>query len=142
MIIRPLRDIFPKISLLNDLIPLRKELWIFSASIVVSSWLIAYLDPNFYFLSTYFSKAFWNFEYWWFWAHIGELTWLILLLTSNSFSQKILWHYWKMIQRLSYIYAFSWFYYIWSQFDNKLWLTWICLIFTFTTIAYIKNKLH
>ena len=37
-------------------------------------------------------------------ARLSELTALILLVTSNDFSQKFLGKWWKRIQRTSYIY--------------------------------------
>jgi DMSO/TMAO reductase YedYZ heme-binding membrane subunit len=37
-------------------------------------------------------------------GRLSELTALILLLTSNNFSQKFLGSWWKRIQRLSYVY--------------------------------------
>ena len=138
MLIRPLRDIFPNIGIFAKLMPLRRELWIFSASIVVSAALINYLDPNFSFFSTYFSINYWSHSA--FWARIWELTGFILLLTSNIFSKQLLWDNWKRIQKLSYLYFFAGFVYIWIAINNPLWIIAIWLVSTVTFYAYLKNN--
>ncbi len=100
--IRPLSDIFPKIKIFKKLCYFRKAFGILSASIIVVNWLgMWYFNPakiEQYFLGTR----------WAVWlaltARLSELTALILLLTSNNFSQRFLGIWWKRIQRLSYVY--------------------------------------
>lgn len=138
MIIRPLRDLLPSVTWLSNLIPLRKELWILSVSIVVSAWIINYTSHWNAFLNIYFSYDYWSNNG--LWAHIWELCWLILLITSNTFSQNLLWPNWKRIQKLSYLYSFAWLYYIWSAFSLTIWIIGVILISTLTLLAFIKNK--
>jgi len=106
MWIRPLADLFPKLGILSKLVSLRKSFWILSSSIIITA--LAY---KFYWnpseLYNYFSLNNFSFVNP-ILSRISEITWLILLLTSNSFSQKKLGIWWKKIQRLSYLYFISW----------------------------------
>ena len=106
MAIRPLKDLFPKIGLLKTLCYYRKALWILSATVIVINWLWAfYFNPALF--ERYFMWARW--EPWLaLTARLSELTALVLLLTSNNISQKVLWIWWKRIQRSSYIYFIAW----------------------------------
>ena len=110
MAIRPLADLFPKLWVLAKLVSLRKAFWILSSSIVITALIYKfYWNPNY--IYTYFTQA--NFALqnpftYPLLSRLSEITWLILLITSNTFSQKKLWIWWKRIQRLSYIYFISW----------------------------------
>ena len=86
--IRPLSDIFSKIKLFKTLCYFRKALGILSASIIVINWLgIFIFSPEK--LQQYFLVA--RFGLWYpLIGRLSEFTALVLLLTSNSFSQKYL----------------------------------------------------
>ncbi len=141
LIIRPLSNIFPEIGL-NKLIPLRKNLGIFSAIIVVSFGLISYIDLGLSkFISLYFSLDFWSFENNIFWAHLGELLGAILLITSNKFSMRLLKRNWKRIQRFSYLYFFSGAIYVYLSFDKTFGIISIIIVFELVIIAYIKKRI-
>ena len=143
MLIRPLSDIFPNCIIFKKAIPLRKWLWILSASIVVLAWFSKWFNPwnfnNFWnwmwnsiwdmwkimwnmmwnmmwsvwnHAWMYFQNNYWWFKWYKFFWHLAELVWFILLITSNTFSQKKLWKNWKLIQKSSYIYFFAWWIYI------------------------------
>lgn len=106
MVIRPISDLFPRLWIFTKLIYLRKAFWILSSSIIITALVYKFFwNPNTFY--NYFDIN--NF---WLWipllSRISEITWLILLLTSNTFSQKNLWIWWKRIQRLSYLYFISW----------------------------------
>jgi hypothetical protein len=106
MLIRPLSDLIPRLWILFRLNHLRRAFWILSAMVVVTAlWYKFYWSPDFLF------NYFWV-ENWSNWqkvlSRLSELTAIVLLLTSNDLSQKILWWNWKKIQRLSYIYFISW----------------------------------
>lgn len=105
MFIRPLADIFPKLKILRRLIILRKWFWIFSATIIVTMLIAKWIQ-----IPTSFA-AFFTLQGWSFWlsmtARISELTALVLLATSNTFSQRFLWIWWKRIQRTAYLYFYS-----------------------------------
>lgn len=141
MIIRPLSNIFPSLSLYK-LMPLRKPLGIFSSIIVVIFGLIHYFNLGFNgFITEYFSFAYWSFTNNIFWAHLGELTGFILLITSNIFSVKLLKRNWKRIQNLSYVYFFSGSWYVFTSFDKTFGIITIIIVFELTFIAYIKKRL-
>lgn len=140
MLIRPLKDIFPNGGFVK-LMPLRKSLGIFSASIVVSFGLIHYIELGNTFLSTYFSLAYWTFHNNLFWAHLGELTGFILLVTSNRFSVRLLKRNWKRIQRLSYVYFFSGAWYVFSSFEKTYALLFLIIVFDLTVFAFVKKRI-
>ena len=106
MAIRPLKDLFPKVGILKTLCYYRKALWILSAIVIVVNWLWAfYFNPVL--IERYFTLSRW--EPWLaLTARLSELTALILLITSNNISQRLLWRWWKRIQRSSYIYFITW----------------------------------
>lgn len=141
MSIRPLNNIFPSLKLYK-LMPLRKPLGIFSSIIVVSFGLIHYFHMGFsQFMTEYFSFAYWSFKGNIFWAHLGELTGFILLLTSNIFSVKLLEKNWKRIQILSYVYFFSGAWYVFASFDKTFGIIAIIIVFELTLIAFIKKRI-
>lgn len=106
MAIRPLADLFPKLWFLNKLVSLRKAFWILSSSIIVVNLIWPMILDLSKFIS-YFSSI-----KWWIYypliSRISEITAVILLITSNNFSQKNLWIWWKRIQRSSYFYFICW----------------------------------
>lgn len=105
MMIRPLSDLFSKSNFLRSLKFLRQPLGILSSAIivlgVVSGWIV---EPSS--IATYFNPQRWS-GVWALTARASEVTALILLLTSNIWSQKKLGIWWKRIQRSSYIYFIS-----------------------------------
>ena len=106
MIIRPLGDILGWTWLRQSII-LRKGLGILSASIIVGFALGKIIAPESTYLSSMFSLSFFSFDNFAFFAHLGDITGFILLITSNVLSQRILRGNWKRIQRLSYIYFYA-----------------------------------
>lgn len=91
MCIRPLADIFPKILFFRSVLPLRKGLGILSASVVVTSlaFMLATASSK-KIVSTYFSAKGWGFASRSAFARISEITGVLLFVTSNTFSQKLL----------------------------------------------------
>ncbi len=143
MFSRPLRDIFPKIKILNKIVFYRKELWIivwvFWLTHVIwyfldtKLWLDIILNPNIWWLNNYMA--------WWFVAFFVSIP---ITLTSNIFSVKIMgWKNWKRLQRLSYIMFFSLLAHIWLVNDEKIWqvvVIWILYILLYV-FAYYRNTL-
>ncbi|OIP53839.1 hypothetical protein AUK10_01915 [Candidatus Gracilibacteria bacterium CG2_30_37_12] len=105
MVIRPLADLFPKIGLLGKGVSLRKAFGILSSSIVVTILFGGFLLDTNTFLN-YFTSHKWSLNSPLI-SRLSEVTALILLLTSNTFSQIQLGIWWKRIQRLSYVYFIS-----------------------------------
>lgn len=109
MIVRPLADIFSGQLWLRRLVILRKGFGILSASIIVSFMLSAAIDSEsgLSYLTSFFTTEYYSFSRFALLAHLGDITGLILLVTSNNFSQRLLKQNWKPIQRLAYVYFFS-----------------------------------
>ncbi len=107
MIIRPLSDIFDEQRWLKKLIVLRKGLGILSASIIVGFMLQSIIAPGSVYLTSLFSARYYSLTSYALFAHIGDISGLILLLTSNRWSQRLLKGNWKRIQRLSYAYFYA-----------------------------------
>lgn len=106
MIIRPLADIFPKQKYLRQLCLLRRTFGILSATIIVTLLLDKWITNPTSFI-VFFSPSEWSLWYPLV-ARLSELTALILLFTSNNFSQKYLKKNWKRLQRTSYVYFITW----------------------------------
>ncbi|MDD3793502.1 MAG: FAD-binding oxidoreductase [Candidatus Gracilibacteria bacterium] len=102
MAIRPLSDLLPKLGILKKLVSLRKAFGILSSSIIVVN-LIGPMFLDFSKFISYFSSVKWGL-YYPIISRISEITAIILLITSNNFSQKNLGIWWKRIQRSSYLY--------------------------------------
>ncbi len=137
MYIRPLSQLFPKIWILKTLATQRKSLWIISAMVIFLIFFQKYILNYQNFLS-YFRVENWH----WFYSilsRISELTAIILLLTSNNYSQRKLWIWWKRIQRSSYLYFLSWWIVaaVWwsNSYYWSMWIWWVLFI-----AAFIKNK--
>jgi DMSO/TMAO reductase YedYZ heme-binding membrane subunit len=89
MMIRPLADLLPRKIPVRPLVILRKSFGILSASVVVMFLISRVISQEGYLLN-YFDWEFWfsgNYKYL---ARIGDITAVILLITSNNFSKRIL----------------------------------------------------
>lgn len=102
LFIRPLRDIFPNFKLFSYILIFRRELWIITWLYAIMHWIWYFLDKKYWLdmLLDSYLWDFWNNTSWWLLALIVSIP---LLLTSNLFSLKKLWKYWKTLHRLSYI---------------------------------------
>lgn len=107
MSIRPLADLFPAVSWLRPLVILRKGFGVFSASIIVSFMLMNIMTDAGPYLSAFFSAKHWSLGGYHILAPLGDISALILLITSNKFSKRILGGNWKRVQKLAYMYFYS-----------------------------------
>ena len=140
MIIRPLADIFTTSTKIRPLVILRKGVGVFSASIVVSFILAKIIiDPVGYFGSI-FTGHYWSFENLVIFAHLGDLSAILLIITSNSLSKKVLGVWWKRIQRLSYVYFYASSLYVLFIFHNYTVLLSMMIVTILTYVAYIKKR--
>ena len=140
MISRPLFTLFPKVWLFRKLIFYRKSLWILSSSIVVTVLFWNFLSDSNIFIN-YFSTIKWGL-YHPLIARLSEITWIILLLTSNIYSQKKLWLWWKKLHRLSYVYFISGWLIAWIYSPFKVYPVLLLVIFIWIIAQYkiIKRK--
>lgn len=98
---RPLMNIFPKCKIFKYAVLLRREIWILMWIFVIAHGVWYFISHNLP-LSDIYSLRLWDLSwYLWWWMLAGLLT-IILTITSNNFSNRLLWKNWKNIQRLSY----------------------------------------
>ena len=137
MWIRPLADLFPKLWFLRSLVSLRKAFWILSSSIIVTVliWNFILDSSN---IIKYFSSTKWWLYYPIIWR-ISEITWLLLLFTSNKISQRKLWIWWKRIQRSSYLYFISWWIIAWQYTPFKIYPAMWIIIFLWILSAWVTK---
>lgn len=140
MLIRPLADIFTKTKFIRPLVILRKGAGVLSASIIVSFILAKLMmDPTEYFRSI-FSLIYWSMWDYAVLAHMADLSAIILLVTSNNLSKRVLGGMWKNIQKLSYLYFYGSAFYVYLSYNDTYQLLAIVLVTTLTSVAFIKNK--
>jgi DMSO/TMAO reductase YedYZ heme-binding membrane subunit len=140
MIIRPAADIFTKSKIIRPLVILRKGVGVLSASVIVSFILAKIIvDPSGYFVSLV-TQEYWSFENLAVLAHLGDMSALLLLVTSNSLSKKLLGVWWKRIQRLSYVYFYASSLYVFFMFNDTIILLSMFIVTAFTCGAYVKNE--
>ena len=141
MTIRPLADIYTNTNKIRPLVILRKGVGVFSASIIIS-FIFAkiIIDPTGY-ISTFTTIEYWSLSNFALLAHIADISAILLLITSNNFSKRILGGvWWKRIQKLSYPYFYASALYVFFISNHIIMLVSIFIVTALTMIAYIKNK--
>ncbi len=140
MSIRPLADLLPQLRFVRPLVILRKGGGVLSASIIVAIMFSRVLvDPSGYF-SGFFSPAHWTLTGGAILAPLGDLSALILLVTSNKFSKRVLGPYWKRIQKLAYVYFYAGALYEYIAFHNSFALFASVVVTVLVGAAFIKNR--
>jgi len=141
MVIRPLADIWTSTQYVRPLVILRKGFGVVSASIVVAFLLAKIIaDPSGY-IQNFFTTAYWSLENYALFAHLADVTAILLLVTSNRFSKRVLGAWWKRIQRLSYVYFYASALYVYLSFGENLILSFMAIVTIVTLVAYVKNTL-
>jgi DMSO/TMAO reductase YedYZ heme-binding membrane subunit len=140
MFIRPLADLLKGVTFIRPLVILRKGVGVFSASIVVS-FIFAkiIMDPAGYF-SAFGTPEYWSLERYALLGHLADISAIILLITSNNLSKRILGNAWKKIQKLSYVFFYASSFYVFLSYGNMSVLYSIVIITIITLLAYLKNK--
>jgi DMSO/TMAO reductase YedYZ heme-binding membrane subunit len=140
MIVRPLADILTGTSYIRPLVILRKGVGVLSASIVASFILAKIIiNPAAYFGSL-FTLSYWSLKNLAILAHLGDLSAILLLITSNNLSKRLLGPWWKRVQKLSYVYFYASSLYVLMIFHDGL-VFWSMLIVSIVTIAaHFKNE--
>lgn len=140
MAIRPLADIFIKTKWIRPLVILRKGTGVISASIIVSFILAKLIvDPSGYFASMG-TLPYWSMVNYAVLAHLADLSAVILLVTSNNLSKRILGTWWKKVQQLSYVYFYGSVLYVLLSYGNTYLIYVLIVITGLTIIASMKNK--
>lgn len=139
MIVRPLADLLRGVTWLRPLVILRKGLGVFSASIIVS--FIAtkiLLDPLGYF-GSWFTLDYWSVTDFALFAHAADISAILLLITSNNLSKRLLGHNWKRIQRLSYVYFYGSSIYLLFVFGDSTMVWYLTIVTLLTLLAFARN---
>ena len=106
MLIRPISDVFSDLKILKTLCALRKELGIFTALLLIihSYSFFAIKEKNIF--TEILNSKYWHLNNQLTWGILGFIVTIILLITSNNISVRILKKHWKTCQRLTYLLFF------------------------------------
>ena len=107
MLVRPLANIFIKQKQLRKLVFLRKGFGVLSASIIVGFVIGDIITPESHYVASMFTQEYWSIKNYMLFAHIGDMTGFILLITSNNLSVMLFKKNWKRIQKLAYVYFYT-----------------------------------
>ena len=97
---RPIASLLPKLGILKKVVALRKELWIICGCFILAhgAW---YALDDIGIISVIKNDIF-NYKSFLFWGTWWTIMMFPLLITSNTFSVKLLWKYWKVLHKLTY----------------------------------------
>ena len=140
MVIRPLADLFPRVKWLRKLVPLRKELGILSATIVITAMAYSAYEWKAYFWYQFFSVEYWDPRAPFALGHIATIIAIPLLVTSNKLSMRLLKKNWKRVQRFSHLYFYLTVAYLFKEFHKTDVVVVGTIVLVLTILAYvIKN---
>lgn len=142
MAIRPLADIFKGVNWLRPLVILRKGLGVFSAAIVVSFILSKVIMEGSVYFTSFLTPEYWSLENFALLIHLADISAILLLVTSNNLSKRLLGSAWKRIQRLSYVYFYASATYVIFVLGENLVIAYVVLVTLFTTLAWLRNHGH
>jgi len=104
MAIRPVADFLPGLKPLETL---RKGMGVLSASAVIVFLISKLLLDAPGYLASVAMPAYWSLGGYALLAHLGDLSAIPLLVTSNKFSRRAMGPWWKRVQKLSYVYFYA-----------------------------------
>lgn len=140
MMIRPLADIITSTKWIRPLVILRKGAGVMSASIVVSFILAKLMvDPSGY-LASFGTLKYWSLINYAVLAHMADISAIILIITSNNLSKRIMGDWWKKVQNLSYVYFYGSVLYVYLTYGGAYLLVALILVTALTFTAFLKNK--
>jgi DMSO/TMAO reductase YedYZ heme-binding membrane subunit len=140
MLIRPLADIFRGNTWLRPLVILRKGMGVLSASIIVSFILSKVIIDGWSYFGTMFTGAYWSLLDLTLFAHLGDLSAIVLLITSNNLSKRLLGKHWKRIQRLSYVYFYASSFFVLFILHESVILFYMTAVTLATLFAWLRNR--
>jgi hypothetical protein len=142
MSIRPLADLLPGARWLRSLVILRKGFGVLSASMIVSIILSKILLYGLgAYIGSIFTGDYWSVTGYAFLAHLGDLSAIVLLVTSNNFSKRILGVWWKRVQKLAYVYFYTGALYELIVFQTGLAAFGLILVTILVAAAFVKKRL-
>lgn len=140
MIVRPLADIFSGTNKIRPLVPLRKGFGVLSAAIIVSFILAKIIMNPYGYFAAYGTLQYWSLTNFSVLAHLADVSAIILIITSNNLSKRILGPLWKKVQKLSYVYFYGSAAYVFFALGDTKMLALIFVVTALTLWAYIENK--
>lgn len=141
MAIRPLADIFSKASWLRALVILRKGAGVLSASIIISFVFSKIITTGGAYFSTITTPEYWSLSNYLLLAHLGDISAVPLLLTSNKFSKRVLGVWWKRIQKLAYVYFYAGALYEIFVFGSAFAFVALVVVTTLVCVAFMINRM-
>lgn len=142
MAIRPLADIFISVTWIRPLVILRKGAGVLSASIIVSFLLASVMTGPLVFLSGFISPAYWSLHDLVLFAHLADISAIVLLVTSNNLAKRILGKWWKRVQRLSYLYFYGSAVYVIANFGNHTLVVYVLIVAALSYTAFLVNHIR
>ncbi len=142
MLIRPLADIMTGVTFVRPLVILRKGFGVVSASIVVSFALAKLIMDPLGYMTGFFDAGYWSLTDYALYAHLADVTAILLLITSNNFSKRILGPLWKWIQRLSYVYFYASAFYVFATYGTISVFVYMFIITVVTLTAFLVNTIN
>jgi DMSO/TMAO reductase YedYZ heme-binding membrane subunit len=139
MIIRPLADLFSNVTWIRPLVILRKGMGVLSAAIVVSFIIAKIMTGAGEYFGQFLTSEYWSFKDLAIFAHLADISAILLLVTSNNLSKKILGSNWKRLQKLSYVYFYGSGLYVFISYGEKSVFIYLMLVTLFTLLAWAKN---
>ncbi|MDQ5928010.1 MAG: hypothetical protein QG633_448 [Patescibacteria group bacterium] len=140
MSIRPLADIANDVPQIRALVILRKGFGVLSASIIVTFLLAKLIEPESVYLASIFTSAYWSLDTFSLFAHLGDITGVILLITSNTFSKRILGPWWKRVQKLAYVYFYAGALYEMLALQSTFAMVAMGMVTVLVLIAWVKKR--
>jgi len=141
MIVRPLADLMPGVIFVRPLVILRKGMGVFSAAIIVSFILAKIIIDPVGYLSDFGTTAYWSMTNLALLAHLADISAVLLLVTSNNLSKRLMGPWWKRLQKLSYVYFYGSGLYVVFSYQDIIVLDYMIVVTVLTLMAYIvKTK--
>ncbi|MCA9355741.1 hypothetical protein KC865_04345 [Candidatus Kaiserbacteria bacterium] len=139
MLVRPLADILRGITWLRPLVILRKGMGVLSASIIVSFILSKLIIDASGYLHSLTTVDYWSLQNLALFAHLADISAVLLLVTSNNLSKRLLGKNWKRLQRLSYVYFYASGLYVYFILEETHVLGYLIIVTIFTLLAWMRN---
>ena len=139
MTVRPLADLLTGVKWLRPLVILRKGMGVLSASIIVAFIAAKVLVDPVGYLSNWATFDYWSIADFALFAHAADLSAILLLVTSNNLSKRLLGPNWKRLQRLSYVYFYGSSIYLLFVFGDVTMLWYLAIVTFLTVFAWARN---
>ena len=104
--VRPMGDLFPDLRIFRGILPLRKEAGILCASLGIAHSIGYFLINGIPLPAGFFDPVFIDPTNYLSWGMLGFLMAILLGMTSNIFSMRLLKRNWKRLHRLVYVFFF------------------------------------